>query len=77
MLTILADWELFIAAISSPSTRHMFLELLVKWINETPTSGAMTDLYSTINGDYPDRITHFIARPVMGGAFAQLLLDEY
>ncbi|EAU30850.1 hypothetical protein ATEG_08718 [Aspergillus terreus NIH2624] len=72
-----ADWELFVAAISSPSTRDMFLELIVKWINETPTSGALTDLYSTTNGDYPAGITHFIARPVMGGSFAQLLLEEY
>ncbi|KAA8645729.1 glutaminase GtaA [Aspergillus tanneri] len=68
------DWELFTAAISSTSTRDMFIQLLAKWINETPTNRALTDLYDTINGDYP-QIT-FIARPVMGGAFALMLLHQ-
>ncbi|KAL4873612.1 hypothetical protein BDV12DRAFT_81320 [Aspergillus spectabilis] len=68
------DWELFTAAVASPSTRDMFIQLLAEWINQTPTNRALTDLYDTENGDYP-QIT-FIARPVMGGAFALLLLDE-
>ncbi|KKK18479.1 glutaminase GtaA, partial [Aspergillus rambellii] len=69
-----ADWELFAAAIASTSTRDMFISLLADWINETPTNRALTDLYDTVSGDYP-QIT-FIARPVMGAAFALLLLNE-
>ncbi|EAW09296.1 glutaminase GtaA [Aspergillus clavatus NRRL 1] len=68
------DWELFAAAVASPSTRDMFIQLLAKWINETPTNRALTDLYDTVSGDYPGNV--FIARPVMGGAFALLLLAE-
>ncbi|KAL4892899.1 hypothetical protein BDV59DRAFT_208050 [Aspergillus ambiguus] len=70
------DWQLFTASISSAETREMFLQLITSWINETPTSGAMTDLYDTISGNYPRDTTRFIARPVMGGAFSLLLLDE-
>ncbi|KAL5334087.1 glutaminase GtaA [Aspergillus crustosus] len=68
------DWELFTAAVASTSTRDMFIKLLAEWINQTPTNRALTDLYDTATGDYP-QIT-FIARPVMGGAFALLLLDR-
>ncbi|KAL2836099.1 hypothetical protein BJY01DRAFT_258783 [Aspergillus pseudoustus] len=68
------DWELFTAAVASTSTRDMFIRLLAEWINLTPTNRALTDLYDTVTGDYP-RIT-FIARPVMGGSFALLLLTE-
>ncbi|KAJ0424033.1 hypothetical protein BJY00DRAFT_299255 [Aspergillus carlsbadensis] len=68
------DWELFTAAVASTSTRDMFIKLLAEWINQTPTNRALTDLYDTVTGEtsYP-QIT-FIARPVMGGAFALLLL---
>ncbi|KAL2831158.1 hypothetical protein BDW59DRAFT_7533 [Aspergillus cavernicola] len=68
------DWELFTAAVASTSTRDMFIRLLAEWINRTPTNHALTDLYDTVTGDYP-QIT-FVARPVMGGAFALLLLSE-
>ncbi|KAL4912381.1 hypothetical protein BDW62DRAFT_21051 [Aspergillus aurantiobrunneus] len=67
------DWELFTAAVASTSTRDMFIGLLAEWINENPTDRALTDLYDTVTGGYP-QIT-FIARPVMGGAFALLLLS--
>ncbi|KAL4757432.1 glutaminase GtaA [Aspergillus foveolatus] len=67
------DWELFTAAVASVSTRDMFIKLLAQWINETPTNRPLTDLYDTVTGDYPPVV--FIARPVMGGAFALLLLD--
>ncbi|KAL4781813.1 hypothetical protein BJX76DRAFT_369577 [Aspergillus varians] len=66
------DWELFTAAVASTSTRDMFIQLLAGWINQTSTNRALTDLYDTVTGNYP-QIT-FIARPVMGGAFALLLL---
>lgn len=67
-----ADWECFAAAVASPDTRDMFIKLLATWVNETPTNRALTDLYDTQTGNYPG-IT-FVARPVMGGAFAPLLV---
>ncbi|PWY92879.1 glutaminase GtaA [Aspergillus heteromorphus CBS 117.55] len=69
-----SDWQMFTASIASTSTRDMFTRDLSNWISETPTNYAMTDLYDAISGDYPS-IT-FIARPVMGGAFALLLLNQ-
>ncbi|KAF7587742.1 hypothetical protein BBP40_006820 [Aspergillus hancockii] len=68
------DWELFAAAVSSKSTQDMFHKLIATWINETPTNRAFTDLYETATGAYPGNV--FIARPVMGGAFALLLLER-
>jgi hypothetical protein len=46
-----SDWEMWAAAISSPSTRNMFIHDLAKWINETHTNTACTDLYDTRNGE--------------------------
>lgn len=47
----LGDWECFVAAIASTSTRDMFINDLAKWINETPTNRALTDLYDTVSGE--------------------------
>ncbi|KAE9976474.1 hypothetical protein BLS_002068 [Venturia inaequalis] len=65
------DWEMFTAAASSPQTRDMFIGLLARWIGETNTNRAYTDLYDAYAGGYPG-IT-FVARPVMGGTFALLV----
>ncbi|KAL1966154.1 hypothetical protein VTN77DRAFT_4706 [Rasamsonia byssochlamydoides] len=66
------DWLSFCAAIASKETQQMLFKDLATWINNTPTNRALTDLYDTISGDYPD--IFFVARPVMGGAFALLAL---
>ncbi|KAJ5510299.1 hypothetical protein N7453_002402 [Penicillium expansum] len=66
------DWECFAAAISSVDTRTMFIKDLATWINETPTNRPLTDLYDTITGNYPQNT--FVARPVIGGSFAPLLV---
>ncbi|KAJ5555058.1 hypothetical protein N7535_007503 [Penicillium sp. DV-2018c] len=66
------DWECFAAAVASGDTRDMFIKDLATWLNETPTNRPLTDLYDTNTGDYPG-IT-FVARPVMGGSFAPLLV---
>ncbi|KAJ5210815.1 hypothetical protein N7491_010626 [Penicillium cf. griseofulvum] len=66
------DWECFAAAVSSVNTRDMFINDLATWINETTTNRALTDLYETESGGYPGN--HFVARPVMGGSFAPLLV---
>lgn len=73
LLTLVGDWEFFTAAIASTETRDMFFKDLAVWINETPTNRPMTDLYDTNTGDYPGVV--FAARPVVGGAFALLLLE--
>ncbi|KAF2997083.1 hypothetical protein E8E13_002957 [Curvularia kusanoi] len=70
-----SDWELFCAAIASEETRDMFISDLAKWVNETPTSKPFTDLYQTNDGSFPPGI-EFKARPVMGGLFALLLLEQ-
>lgn len=70
-----SDWELFCASIASEETRGMFISGLAKWVNETPTSKPFTDLYQTNDGSFPPGI-EFKARPVMGGLFALLLLEQ-
>jgi hypothetical protein len=67
------DWEIFAAAVASKETRDMFIQLLAKWVEETPTSRPFTDLYETDSGNAPGGI-YFMARPVMGGMFALLAL---
>ncbi|KAK3066464.1 hypothetical protein LTS18_001705, partial [Coniosporium uncinatum] len=68
-----ADWQMFAAAVADEGTRDMFIGKLAHWIDITPTSLALTDLYDTRTGEYPE-IT-FAARPVMGGTFALLVLQ--
>ncbi|KAI9049964.1 hypothetical protein LZ554_006111 [Drepanopeziza brunnea f. sp. 'monogermtubi'] len=68
-----SDWEMWVAAISSPTTKAMFISKLAAWINTTPTNRAFTDLYNTQNADFWSG--PFIARPVAGGHFALLALD--
>ncbi|KAJ5668292.1 uncharacterized protein N7477_006862 [Penicillium maclennaniae] len=69
-----SDWQCFSAAIASTSTRATFFKDLATWVNETPTNRPLTDLYDTISGNYPT--TTFVARPVVGGAFAPLLVTS-
>ncbi|KAJ5118919.1 hypothetical protein N7448_010627 [Penicillium atrosanguineum] len=67
-----SDWQCFSAAIASTDTRATFFKDLATWVNETPTSRPLTDLYDTITGNFPT--TTFVARPAVGGAFAPLLV---
>lgn len=69
------DWEIFCAAIASKDTAAMFLRDIVKFINETPTSGPVTDLHRVHDGTYSPGAP-FRARPVVGGWFALLALDN-
>ncbi|KAH7319365.1 glutaminase GtaA [Rhexocercosporidium sp. MPI-PUGE-AT-0058] len=66
-----SDWEMWTAAITSDTTKKMFISDLAKWINETPTNKAMTDWYDVQTGDFGGGFT---ARPVVGGHFALLAL---
>ncbi|KAM0745276.1 hypothetical protein ACQRIT_000660 [Beauveria bassiana] len=67
------DWEIFAASMCEESTKMQFVKLIAKWINETKTWRALTDLYDTKDGGYPRGI-QFAARPVVGGLFAMLAL---
>lgn len=69
-----SDWEMFVAAVSSPSTKTMFISKLANWIGNTTTQLAMTDLFDAGHGGWPDNGPQFKARPVMGGAAALLAL---
>ncbi|KAF2838247.1 glutaminase GtaA [Patellaria atrata CBS 101060] len=66
------DWELWAAAVASDDTRGMFISNLAAWIDETPSNQPMTDLLETDTGAQPG--LQFRARPVVGGAFALLIL---
>jgi hypothetical protein len=46
-----SDWEMWAAAISSESTKNMLIRDLAKWIDQTTTRTACTDLYDTRDGE--------------------------
>ncbi|PQE08816.1 putative glutaminase protein [Rutstroemia sp. NJR-2017a WRK4] len=68
-----SDWEMWVAAISSASTKSMFISKLATWIATTPTDRAFSDLQNTDTADFWSG--PFIARPVVGGHFALLALN--
>lgn len=70
-----SDWMMFCAAIAAKDTSAMFLRDIVKFINETPTNGPVTDLYKVNDGTYSPGAA-FRARPVVGGWFALLALNQ-
>lgn len=70
-----SDWQFEAAAVASESTRKEILDRVARWINETSTDRAFTDLYETEwDGGFPE--AHFFARPVVGGHFAFLTLER-
>ncbi|KAH6613804.1 hypothetical protein B0J18DRAFT_65103 [Chaetomium sp. MPI-SDFR-AT-0129] len=71
-----SDWEMFAAAVASPETRDMFISKIAHWIGVTGTNRAMSDLYDSQTGGYPDGGPTFVARPVVGGLFALLALPN-
>ncbi|KAL2129393.1 hypothetical protein VTI74DRAFT_7851 [Chaetomium olivicolor] len=71
-----SDWEMFAAAVASKETKDMFVSKLAKWVGSTTTDRAMTDLYDAVTGGYPANGPVFVARPVMGGLFALLALED-
>ncbi len=70
------DWELYVASISSQSTRDMFISKMATWINTTTTNRALSDLYDAGTLGFPDGAPVFVARPVMGGSYALLALPK-
>ena len=45
------DEQMLAAATCSAETRALFIGRIAKWINETPTNRAMTDLYNAVGGE--------------------------
>jgi hypothetical protein len=68
------DWEMWSAAVASESTRTEMVARLARWIGETSTNSPATDLYEAATGGYGP--VPFAARPVVGGWFALLALNE-
>ena len=46
------DEQMLAAATCSASTTKLYIGAISKWINETPTNRAMTDLYNAMGGEY-------------------------
>lgn len=68
------DWEMWAASVASESTRTEMVARLAKWIGETSTNSPATDLYEASTGGYGP--VPFKARPVVGGWFALLVVDQ-
>jgi Domain of unknown function (DUF1793)/Domain of unknown function (DUF5127)/Domain of unknown function (DUF4965) len=69
------DWEFFAMAVAAPKVRAEILQSVAKWVNETVTDRPFTDLHQTEGrGGFPG--PSFFARPVIGGHFAFLSLEQ-
>lgn len=69
------DWEFFAMAVAAPRVRGDILESVAMWVNETSTDRPLTDLHDTEGtGGFPG--PDFFARPVVGGHFAFLALEQ-
>lgn len=69
-----SDWELWTAAIASEKTRMSIVNAMGAWVNKTTTNRPFTDLYDTQTTGFPG--INFMARPVVGGHFSVLALDQ-
>lgn len=45
------DWELFVAAVSSEELKGKFISTIARWLGETRTNLAFTDLYDAESGE--------------------------
>lgn len=71
-----SDWQIFCAAVASEDTRDMFIQDVAKFLQETALSQPATDLYEADTGNNAGNIGPFKARPVVGGWFALLALNQ-
>lgn len=69
-----SDWEMWIAAIVSEETRHVLVDAMGRWLNETIIDRPFTDIYDTEGKGWTG--IYFMARPVVGGHFSVLALDK-
>ena len=45
------DWELFCASVANTDTKNEFISVVARWLGETSTNFAFTDLYDTVTGE--------------------------
>lgn len=45
------DWELFVAAVSSPELKEKFVSTIAAWLGSTSTDYPFTDLYDATSGE--------------------------
>jgi hypothetical protein len=64
------DWQCWVASIAGASTRANFYTAIATWMGATTARIPLTDWYYATDGTSAG----FIARPVVGGTFAQLAL---
>jgi hypothetical protein len=69
------DWEMFCAAVASNSTQEMFIDTIRDWVSDATHKRPLSDLYRTDTGKQIGEF-EFNARPVVGGLFALLLMDN-
>ncbi|OAL05283.1 DUF1793-domain-containing protein [Phaeosphaeriaceae sp. SRC1lsM3a] len=69
------DWEVFCAAVASNSTQKMFIDTIADWIGDATHKRPLSDIYQTDSGKQIGAI-EYNARPVVGGLFALLLMDN-
>lgn len=67
-----ADWTSWVAAFSSSDEKDALFGKLYKFANESPDRVPLSDFYDASNG----HVLGFRARPVMGGLFIRVLLDN-
>lgn len=70
------DWEMFSAAVASNSTQKMFIDTIWGWVTDATHKRPLSDLYRTDTGKQLGGTLDFNARPVVGGMFALLLMDN-
>lgn len=70
------DWEMFCAAIASNNTQKMFIDTIWNWVTDATHNRPLSDLYRADTGKQLGGTLDFNARPVVGGVFALLLMDN-
>jgi hypothetical protein len=69
-----SDWLSWVAAMMPDDAGfHKLMDPLFRYYNETESRQPLTDLYDTVTAKQTYALS-FIARPVMGGLFAKMLL---
>ncbi|CAK7272177.1 hypothetical protein SEPCBS119000_004987 [Sporothrix epigloea] len=71
-----SDWQAFAAAVAEPDVQEAMHDQLARFVEETPTTRPLTDLYDVETGRFPTGGPSFINRPVLGGFFALLALPR-
>jgi hypothetical protein len=66
------DWLSWIAALGSQSQFDTLFAAIYRFANETPSRVAFSDWYETTTS----RVVGFRARPVIGGLYAHIMLQN-